>query len=165
VVVGKGAHLKPSPAGAFRILVPVSGSAVSRRGAEVAIALARMGPAPLQVVYVSTTRDKGARRNGASMSLSREEAILKDTGALAARYDVDFATTLRVNAAPEEAILQEIKSSGADLVVMGVDRIRGDSLNFGSVAAAVLRKSKVSVLLLSTGHGENQNASSRPRSE
>jgi nucleotide-binding universal stress UspA family protein len=48
---------------------------------------------------------------------------------------------------------------------MGVDRIQGDALNFGSVAAAVLRKSKVSVLLMSTGQGENQNASSGPRSE
>jgi hypothetical protein len=50
-------------------------------------------------------------------------------------------------------------------VVMGVDRIQGDSLNFGSVAAAVLRKSKVSVLLVSAGQGENQNGSSRPGSE
>jgi Kef-type K+ transport system membrane component KefB/nucleotide-binding universal stress UspA family protein len=165
LVAAKGDHLKPPLNNAFKILVPVSGSGVSRRGAEVAIALARMGPAPLRVVYVSTTRDKGARRKGASISLSKEEAILKDTGALAARYDVDFVTALRANAAPEQAILQEIKSSGADLVVMGVDRIQGDSLNFGSVAAAVLRKSKVSVLLVSAGQGENQNASSSPRSE
>jgi Kef-type K+ transport system membrane component KefB/nucleotide-binding universal stress UspA family protein len=165
IVAAKGDHLKPPLNNAFKILVPVSGSGVSRRGAEVAIALARMSPAPLQVVYVSTTRDKGSRRNGASMSLSKEEAILKDTGMLAARYDVDFVTTLRANAAPEEAILQEIKASGADLVVMGVDRIQGDSLNFGSVAAAVLRKSKVSVLLVSTGQGENRNASSSPGSE
>jgi Kef-type K+ transport system membrane component KefB/nucleotide-binding universal stress UspA family protein len=164
IVAAKGDHLKPPLNNDFRILVPVSGSGVSRRGAEIAIALARMSPTPLHVVYVSTTRDKGVRRGGASMSLSKEEAILKDTGALAARYDVDFTTTLRANTAPEEAILQEIKNSAADLVVMGVDRIQGDSLNFGSVAAAVLRKSKVSVLLVSTGHGENKNASSSSRS-
>ena len=89
----------------------------------------------------------------------------KSTGALAARYDVDFVTKLRANAELEQAILQEIKASGADLVVMGVDRIQGDALNFGSVAAAVLRKSKVSVLLVSAGQGENQNASSGPRCE
>ncbi len=151
IIAAKGDHLKPPASNAFRILVPVSGSAVSRRGAEIAIALARMSPVPLRVIYVTTTRDKGARRNGASVSLAREEAILKDTAALAARYDVDVATTLRANAAPEEAILQEIKNSGADLVVMGVDRIQGDALNFGSVAATVLKKSKVSVLLVSNG--------------
>jgi len=42
---------------------------------------------------------------------------------------------------------------------MGVDRIAGEALNFGSVAAAVLRKSKVSVLLVSNGHGEHRTAS------
>jgi Kef-type K+ transport system membrane component KefB/nucleotide-binding universal stress UspA family protein len=151
VVVAKGHHLKPPEAGSFRILVPVSGSAVSRRGAEVAIALARTSLTPLQVVYVSTTRDKGVRRNAASVSMLKEEAILKDISAVAARYDVDVTTALRANAVPEEAILQEIRDGGADLVVMGVDRIAGEALNFGSVAAAVLRKSKVSVLLVSGG--------------
>jgi Kef-type K+ transport system membrane component KefB/nucleotide-binding universal stress UspA family protein len=150
IVAAKGVHQKEPTANARKILVPVSGSNVSRRGAEVAIALARLSSEPLQVVYVSTTRDKGARR-GASMSLAREEAILKDVAATAARYDVNVATTLRAKTAPDVAILQEIASSHADLVVIGVDRIQGDSLNFGSVAAAVLSKSKASVLLVSDG--------------
>lgn len=151
IIVAKGNHLKQPASDGFKILVPVSGSAVSRRGAEIAIALARPRATSLGVMYVSTTRDKGVRRNSASVSLLKEEAILKDTVALAARYDVDVTTSLRASAAPEEAILQEIRNSGADLVVMGVDRIQGDSLNFGSVADAVLRKSKVSVLLISNG--------------
>jgi K+:H+ antiporter len=151
IVAAKGIHLKQPATPGFKILVPVSGSAVSRRGAEVAVALARLSPAAVNVVYVSTTRDRGARRNGASMTLAREEAILKDTAAAAARYDVEVVTSLRANAAPEEAILREIKSSGADLVVLGVDRIQGDSLNFGSVATAVLAKSGVSVLLVAGG--------------
>jgi len=140
------------PAGeAFRILVPVSGSTVSRRGAEVAVALARTSSYPLRVIYVATTRDKGTRRRTASVSLFQEEAILKETIALAARYDVDVSTTLRTNTAPEEAILQEASESQIDLVVMGVDRIPGDSLNFGTVAAEVLKRSKASVLLVSNG--------------
>ncbi|WP_407169921.1 cation:proton antiporter [Bradyrhizobium sp. ORS 111] len=151
IAAAKGIHRKEPATNARKILVPVSGSNVSRRGADVAIALARLGTEPLQIVYVSTTRDKGARRTGASMSLAREEAILKDIAATAARYDVRVATTLRANAAPEVAILQEIAAADADLVIIGVDRIRGDSLNFGSVAAAVLDKSKASVLLVSDG--------------
>jgi Kef-type K+ transport system membrane component KefB/nucleotide-binding universal stress UspA family protein len=155
IVVAKGSHLEPPATNDFKILVPVSGSGVSRRGAEIAVALARLSHTPLRLVYVSTTRDKGARRSSASVSLLNEEAILKDTAALAARYDVDVTTSLRVNTAPEEAILQEIRSSGADLVVMGVDRIQGDVLNFGSVAAAVLGKSKASVLLISNGEANS----------
>jgi hypothetical protein len=34
---------------------------------------------------------------------------------------------------------------------MGVDRLQGDTLSFGGVADAVLRKSKVSVSLTSNG--------------
>jgi nucleotide-binding universal stress UspA family protein len=149
IVVAKSNHLETPLANDFKILVPVSGSGVSRRGAEIAVALARTGFTPVRLVYVSTTRDKGARRTGASVSLLNEEAILKDTAALAARYDVDVTTSVRVNAAPEEAILEEIRTCRADMVVMGVDRIHGDTLSFGGVADAVLRKSKVSVLLVS----------------
>ena len=148
VVVAKGSHLERPAAPGLRILVPVSGSAVSRRGAEVAIALARVTPDPLRVVYVSTTRDKGSRRGRTSISLSREEAILKDTAAAAARYNVGVRTVLRVHIAPEQAILEEIRSSNADLVVLGVDRIAGEELDFGSVAHAVLTNSNTSVLLI-----------------
>jgi nucleotide-binding universal stress UspA family protein len=151
IVVAKSSHLKPPLTNDFKILVPVSGSGVSRRGAEIAVSLARVSLAPLRLVYVSTTRDKGVRRNSASMSLLNEEAILKDTAALAARYEVDVTTSVHANSVPEEAILQEIHTSRADLVVMGVDRIHGDTLNVGGVADAVLRKSKVSVLLVSNG--------------
>ena len=151
ISVAKGPHLKqPAPSG-LKILVPVSGSAVSRRGAEVAIALAVASPDPLRVVYVSTTRDKGSRRGSASISLGREEAILKDTAAAAARYNVEARTVLRAHTAPEEAILQEIRASNVDVVVLGVDRITGEKLDFGSVAHAVLRNSSASVLLIADG--------------
>jgi nucleotide-binding universal stress UspA family protein len=151
IVVAKASHLKSPLTNEFEILVPVSGSGVSRRGAEIAVSLARTSLGPLRLVYVSTTRDKGARRSKASISYLNEEAILKDAAALAARYEVDVVTSVQANKAPEEAILQEISASGADLVVMGVDRIHGDVLNFGGVANAVLRKSKVSLLLVSNG--------------
>ncbi|WP_311966865.1 hypothetical protein [Bradyrhizobium australiense] len=91
-----------------------------------AVALARLSSHPLKVVYVSTTREKGARRKRASMSLANEESILKEAAAAASRYDVDVSTSLRANAAPEEAILQEIETSGADPAVLGVDRIQGE---------------------------------------
>ena len=151
IVAARGSRLEQPAANGFRILVPVSGSAVSRRGAEVAIALAHVSPDPLKVVYVSTTRDKDAKRGRASLSLAREEAILKDTAAVAARYNVEVSTALRAHTAPEQAILQEIRSSSTDLVVLGVDRIQGDALDFGSVAHAVLSKSKASVLLIADG--------------
>jgi Kef-type K+ transport system membrane component KefB/nucleotide-binding universal stress UspA family protein len=157
LVAARGLHLRQPAKAEFKILVPVSGSAASRRGVEVAVTLARLGPEPLRAVYVSTTRDKGVRRHGASISLANEEDILKDAAAAAARYDVEVSATLRANAVPEEAIVQEINTSGVDLVVLGVDRIRGDSLNFGSVAAAVLSKSRASVLLIADGETDRRD--------
>jgi len=157
IVAAKGKHLKqPNPDG-LNILVPVSGSSVSKRSAEIAVALAQAGSGSLRVIYVATTRDKGAQR-GASGGLGQEAGILKDTSDLAARYDVDITTTLRVNRAPEAAILREIETTDVDLVVMGVDRIQADHLSFGGVADAVLRQSKVSVLLVSSGEARQAGA-------
>ncbi|WP_298882669.1 cation:proton antiporter [uncultured Bradyrhizobium sp.] len=150
IVAAKGKHLKQPVPDSLNILVPVSGSTVSKRGAEVAVALTQAGSGSLRVIYVATTRDKGAQR-GASRGLGQEAGILKDASDLAARYDVDITTTLRVNRAPEAAILREIETTDVDLVVMGVDRIQADHLSFGGVADAVLRQSKVSVLLVSSG--------------
>lgn len=157
IVAAKGKHLKQPMPDALNILVPVSGSGVSKRGAEVAVALSQAGSGSLRVIYVATTRDKGAQR-GASRGLSQEAGILKDASDLAARYDVDITTTLRVNRAPEGAILREIDTTDVDLVVMGVDRIQADHLSFGGVADAVLRQSKVSVLLVSSGEARQAPA-------
>jgi nucleotide-binding universal stress UspA family protein len=76
--------------------------------------------------------------------------ILKDIVSFAANYDVPVTTAIHDNASPDVAILAEVKNSRADLIVMGVDRIRGETLNFGSVAGAILRHAKVSVLLVSS---------------
>jgi Kef-type K+ transport system membrane component KefB/nucleotide-binding universal stress UspA family protein len=157
IVVAKGKHLKQPMPDALNILVPVSGSGVSKRGAEVAVALTQAGSGSLRVIYVATTRDKGAQR-GASRGLGQEAGILKDASDLAARYDVDITTTLRVNRAPELAILREIDTTDVDLVVMGVDRIQADHLSFGGVADAVLRQSKASVLLVSNGEARQVSA-------
>jgi nucleotide-binding universal stress UspA family protein len=156
LVAAKGKHLDQPASNVFRVLVPVSGSGVSRRGAEVALVLSRASPAPMQVIYVSTTRDRDSRR-AASRSLMHEKAILEDIGVLASRYDVAIHSIMHTNMSPDQAILQEIRDNNVDLVVMGVDRVKGDSLNFGGVAAVVLEKSKVSVLLVSSGDSESKH--------
>jgi nucleotide-binding universal stress UspA family protein len=112
IVVAKSSHLKPPLTNDFRILVPVSGSGVSRRGAEITVALARTGRTSVRLVYVSTTRDKGARRTGASVSLLNEEAILKDTAALAARYDVDVTTQCAPMRRPRQRSLRKFVPRG-----------------------------------------------------
>jgi K+:H+ antiporter len=140
--------------GDLRILVPVSGSGVSRRGAEIAIAIARVRPARLHLVYVSTTRDQGTRRGTADGLQERASQVLKETAAIAARYNLTVTTRIHASAAPERAILQEIDAADAELVVLGVDRLEGEVLDFGSVAASLLARSRAPLLLVSTEAGQ-----------
>jgi len=42
--------------------------------------------------------------------------------------------------------------------VMGADRIRSDTLNFGGVASAILQRSDVSVLLVSGGEPASRSS-------
>ncbi len=157
LVEAKAEHLDRPQSNAFRILVPVSGSAVSRRGAEVAIALARASGWSVHALYVSTTRDSGGYRSATGAALFQEESILKDIVSLASRYGVDVVTSIQANIVPEEAILREILRSRSNLVVMGADRIRSDTLNFGGVTSAILQRSEVSVVLVSGGEPANRS--------
>ena len=153
VVVARGAHPQKPPGHPLNILVPVRGNKVSRRGAEVALALARAGTSAVTALYVMGTVGLGAaqrRLKRATMSRRHEETILKDIVELADRYDTPIRTALRVDIAPEEAILRQARLGRYDLIVMGVGRPAGETLYFGKIAAAVLEKSHHSMLLVSS---------------
>jgi nucleotide-binding universal stress UspA family protein len=61
-------------------------------------------------------------------SRRHEETILKDIVELADRYDTPIRTALRVDIAPEDAILRQARLGHYDLVVMGVGRPAGEAL-------------------------------------
>jgi nucleotide-binding universal stress UspA family protein len=153
IVVARGEHRQRPIDSGFKILVPVTGTDFARRGAEVAIALARSHEAPITALYVSDAGRVAAREGRsqrATATRRREEAILKDVVALADRYDTGVKTAMRVDVAAGEAILREVVAGRYNLVVMGVNRRPGDVLFFGDVAATVLAGAKASVLLVSS---------------
>jgi Kef-type K+ transport system membrane component KefB/nucleotide-binding universal stress UspA family protein len=153
VAVARGSHLQEPPERRLNILVPVRGNKVSRRGAEVALALARGGTCAVTALYVMGTVGLGAaqrRLKRPTMSRRHEETILKDIAELADRYDVPIRTALRVDIAPEDAILRQARLGRYDLVVMGVGRPAGQTLYFGKIAAAVLENSQHSILFVSS---------------
>jgi Kef-type K+ transport system membrane component KefB/nucleotide-binding universal stress UspA family protein len=135
-----------------RILIPVNGTDVSRRAAEVGFALARAGGSRLSALYVASGRSDGERRGrirrGAALRRN-EEAVLKDITELADRYDARLRTALRLDVAPEDAILKAAER-GHDLIVMGVARRPGETLFFGKTAAAVLERSTTAILFVAT---------------
>jgi nucleotide-binding universal stress UspA family protein len=160
VVKGGGAVKMPALQAGETILVPVNGTEASRRAAELALALARPNRARVKALYVAR-EDKASSRK-TSLSHRREEAVLKDIADLGERYGVSIVTAMRMQGAPGDAIRKEAARSIA-LVVMGVTQRPGDELFFGETAASVLGKSRVPVVLLSTGRVQRDDAEQEAR--
>jgi Kef-type K+ transport system membrane component KefB/nucleotide-binding universal stress UspA family protein len=151
VVDSRGLRLDRVTERLGRILIPVNGTGVSRRAAEIGINLARANDAEVTALYVTgTTGDRGSQSAARRRATQRNErAVLEDIGALADRFEVNLRSTTRANMAPDEAILHESKR-GYDLVVLGVSRRPGELLFFGNTAAAVLDRSVTSNLFVAS---------------
>jgi nucleotide-binding universal stress UspA family protein len=158
VVKGGGrAEKVPALAPGATILVPVNGTEVARRAADLAFAIARPQRARVKALYVSPR----AREAGQRMSLShrREEAALKDIAELADRYGVPIKTAMRTQGAAAEAISREA-AKGAALVVMGVSKRSGDDLFFGETVSAVLAQCNSPIMLVA-GEGTRRSEAAR----
>jgi nucleotide-binding universal stress UspA family protein len=149
IVMGQGDHLKQPDRSRFNILVPVAGTDVSRRAAEVAVELARACDCPMTALYVANT-GAAAKRRARARERRHEQAILKEVVQMADRYDVKVRTAVRVDVAPDAAILTQAKQGGHDLIVMGVQRRPGDKLFFGDTAASALEIAPASLLFVSS---------------
>ena len=132
------------------ILVPVNGTEPARRAAEVAITLARASKASVTVLYVATRSGNGKKQRRGVRIRRHEEDILKDIVKLAENYETDIRTAVRAEDAPEDAILKQTERGKHNIVVMGVGRRPGEKLFFGETAAAVLEKSKRSILFIAS---------------
>ena len=148
--VGKGIHLRQPERSPLHILVPVNGTDVSRRAAEVAIAIAHACNCPVAALYVALGATDSPRKRRGFRARQQEQAIMKDFVEMADRYDVTAKTAVRADLAPDKAILAELKEAKHDLIIMGAGRRPGDKLFFGDTAAAVLEKSPASILFVAT---------------
>ena len=135
-----------------KILIPVNGTEVSRRAAEIGLTLARANDAQVTALFVTRANGGGGKANSATRKRAmrrNERAILKDIGALGDRFDVEVRSTTLTNLAPGEAIVREAKR-GYDLIVLGVSRRPGETLFFGDTAASVLERSDTSNLFVAS---------------
>jgi Kef-type K+ transport system membrane component KefB/nucleotide-binding universal stress UspA family protein len=158
IAIARGFHREePAAATPFNILVPVTGTEYSRRGAEVALALARASLGSVTILYVAR-RGRPSLRHGVAFGLSpnwrgigtNEEAILRDAVRLGDEFGVPVRTAVRTDTDAEDAILQQLRIADHNLVVMGVSPRPGITLFFGDAAAAVLKRSQRSILLVSS---------------
>ncbi len=140
--------LLEKPDDKLNILVPVNGTESSRRGAEVAITIARATKAPLTVLYVAVGNKRANRRG--IRTRRHEEAILKDIVAIADGYNMSIRTAVLVDKAADEAILAEAKRRKNNIVIMGVGRRPGEKLFFGDTAASLLQDAECSLLFVAS---------------
>ncbi len=149
IVETRGNHKEHPEQSELDIVVPVNGSEMARRGAEVAIAIAQVVRAPLRAIYVSETAGKDGRKRDVRPRW-HEQAILKDIVEIADHQDFRIRTAARSTKAAEDAILSEVGHNADKLIVIGVGRPAGEHLFFGEIAAEVMDKSPASVLLVSS---------------
>ena len=152
IVIARGEHLERPLKSPLHILVPVTGTEVSREAAELGIDIAHATDSPITALYVPTGRAAG-RPGGlrdALRSQRQHEAILKNVVEMADRSNTEIRTAVKTNVQPEDAIIKRASAKRHTMIVMGVNRRPGETLFFGNVAAAVLDRAQRSILLLSS---------------
>jgi nucleotide-binding universal stress UspA family protein len=147
IVAASGKHLREPERSPLDILVPVNGTEVSRRAAEVALAIARSCGSPIAALYVATD---AATRRPPLRARREQESIIKDVIAMADRYDVKVRTEVRSDVAPDTAILAEAGNVEHRVIIMGVSRRPGDELAFGDTAAAVFERARTSTIFVAS---------------
>src|SRR5438105_3312507 len=152
IAAARGSHRRAGTGRALDILVPVTGTDFSRRGAEVALALARADYGSVTALHIASPGKRPWRRRlrRAWAIGTDEEAVLREVVELADRMEVPVRTAMRSNIAPADAIVQLSKAGKHNLIVMGVSSRPGGTLSFGGVPAAILARSDRSILFLSS---------------
>jgi Kef-type K+ transport system membrane component KefB/nucleotide-binding universal stress UspA family protein len=151
VAVARGAHERDPAGGALRILAPITGTAASRRAAEIAIELARASRAEVSVLFMAgaySARD--AARDRRSLASRHEEEVVRDIVELADRRDQPVRVRRAVSGPWHLAIRRQAERENATLIVLGVARRPGEALPFGETADRLLEASPRSLLIVAS---------------
>ena len=142
-----------------RILVPIDGSTPSNQGLDEAIKLALLTGARLRLIHVLASQIYATGFGvygdySGDLIFRMEEAgkqVLEDgkTRATAANLEVDSLLIDGLGMRVSEAVIQQTKLWGADLIVIGTHGRRGvNRLLLGSDAEQIMRLAPVPVLLV-----------------
>ncbi len=147
VVVARGAVVQDPIDERMEILVPITGSGVSRKGAEVALAIAQAASAPITALAIASA---GAQSASESLHAKEDDAeILREIARLAGYFEVEVRSLIGKEDT-QEAIRKAADDCKRCLIVLGVSRRPGESLSFGRLAAGLLEHSAHSLLLISS---------------
>jgi Kef-type K+ transport system membrane component KefB/nucleotide-binding universal stress UspA family protein len=125
-----------------RMLIPVSGTESSRRGAELAFAI--VSPARTRCVAVHVVEQTPA----VGSAVNTVEAVRDDIAALGERHGFHVTTQTRHDTVPADAIMRTAASIRADLLVIGAERRLGDGLSLGKTVSALVRNWRGDMVIL-----------------
>ena len=144
IAIARGIDRQEAIGTRLNVLVPVTGTPISRQGAELAIALAQASQGSVTALHVA-----GRQRNprswqrhfGAALApATSADAIIREIVRLGDPYGVEVKGTVRSIRSPQEAILRQLEVGGHNLLVIGVSPRPGDQLFFGQVPAELLER-------------------------
>jgi Kef-type K+ transport system membrane component KefB/nucleotide-binding universal stress UspA family protein len=149
VVVARGDYPRAADEAKFDILVPTSGTDYSRRGAEVAVAIAKACKCGVTAMHVSRPADESALLRHVSREGS-DKALLEDIRALGEREGVRVKAVALSRMSRERAILRRVKRRRHNLVVLGVKArpATGDRLFMGQSTATLVEHLPCSILIV-----------------
>lgn len=162
VVAARGQHEREPHGAPIDILVPVTGNEVSRRGAEVAVALAK---AANSVVGALSVLPPGASSERDRLATARRDAAeaIKEIKAIADFYRTPMKSALRTDISAEDAILRQARRGKHNLIVLGVSRRSGKALSFGELATALLESSDRSLMFVAPAASSPRRAANDGR--
>jgi nucleotide-binding universal stress UspA family protein len=155
IAIARGIY-RQGPIGApLNILVPVTGTTVSRQGAELAIALAQAARGSVTALHVAGGQRPqlswGQQIGNALDPTGSSDAIVREIVRLGDPYGVEVKSVMRSGyGQPQDLILQQLEIGGHNLLVLGVSPRPGEHLFFGPVAADLLDRAECSVLFLAS---------------
>jgi len=168
IAIARGIDRLPVSGTRFNILTPVTGTPGSRRGAELAIALAQASRGSVTALHIAQPRRPRSwgRQIGAAIApMGTGDAIIRDIVRLGDPYGVQVRGAVRSGRPPTEAILRELDLGNYNLLVLGVSPRPGEELSFGQVAAELLERAACSLLFVAseplTANRENSNSPER----
>jgi Kef-type K+ transport system membrane component KefB/nucleotide-binding universal stress UspA family protein len=155
ITIARGADRAAIMASRPNILVPATGTATSRRGAEFAIALAQASRGSVTALhFVPRSQEPEAARTwqrevGAALApMGSPDAVIREIVRLGDPYGVVVKPAMQSAGTSQDAILRQIKSGRHNLVVMGVSVRPGERLDFGQTAAALLDQAECSLMFV-----------------
>lgn len=154
ITIARGEH-RESRNDPLNILVPVTGTPISRQGAELAVALAQGSRGNVTALHVAGPSSKERPRWGIKLGAalapdSSADATIQDVVELGRAYGVEVKGTIRSRRTAENAIMREIRGGHYDLLVMGVSPRPGEQLFFGEVPADLLERAPCSLVFVAS---------------